>query len=198
MLGGGGTGWPFAVTLALYHLAVDLGISLNQAAPLLPQMPAVVDQFANPGQAAGPASSNAGNTAGPGGLDPNNWGKWIERTESMSDRARSYQEFVTGRTDSKVFQVNGVNFDGVRDNTLLDAKGFYSQFVDSATGRFQTWFAQRGGQELIKEAQRQIAAASGRPIEWHFNEKEALDAVRQLLESVGVNQGIHLVHNPML
>jgi len=36
-----------------------------------PQAPAMVDMATRAGQASQPASSNAGNTAGPGGLDPN-------------------------------------------------------------------------------------------------------------------------------
>jgi hypothetical protein len=161
------------------------------------KLPALVDQAGQLLNGSQQAASQAGNTADPGGLDPNKWGKWVERSESMSDRARTYQQFVTGRTDSKVYQVNGVHFDGVRDGVLLDAKGYYSQFVDPVTGRFQTWFAQRGGQNLVKEAQRQLEAARGVPIEWHFNEIETLNAMRQLLESSGINKGIQLIYTPM-
>jgi len=123
-------------------------------------------------------------------------GQWVKKTESMSHKAREYQEFVTRAVDGRVFRLRGVDFDGFLNGRLLDAKGYYGQFVDRATGEFFDWFTKDGGQEMIKQARRQVAAADGAPIDWVFNESEALDAVRKLLRSANV-EGINLVLKPM-
>ena len=146
--------------------------------------------------AANQAAANTGNRAGPGGLDPNKWGKWVKRSKTMSDRARAYQDYVTGRTDDRVFQVNGVNFDGIRDGVLLDAKGYYKQFVDSSTGAFKSWW--HGAADFVQQAQRQIEVAKGAQIEWHFSELETLEAVRKLFIEKGIGLGIKLVLDQML
>jgi RHS repeat-associated protein len=85
--GGGGTGWPFAAALAAYHLAVDLGITLQEAAAMIEQAPAIADRLLQ----AAEGTSSAGNTspvdpggtpADPGGLDPNDpiFRKLIQQT----------------------------------------------------------------------------------------------------------------------
>lgn len=35
---------------------------------------------------------------------------------------------------------NGVKFDGIKGNTLIDTKAHYSQYIDNKTGEFYTWF----------------------------------------------------------
>lgn len=122
-------------------------------------------------------------------------GKWLQRVEHMSARARSYQRFVTGRADDLVWEQNGVTFDGIlNDGTLIEAKGFYKQFVDKNTGEFKSWY--EGTSEVLDQAQRQIQAANGASIQWHFNEQETLDAVQKLFEKEGI-KGIDLIHNPL-
>jgi hypothetical protein len=111
----------------------------------------------------------------------------------MSPRAAKYQEFVTGHTVDEAYVVKGVKFDGHKGGKLLDAKGpGYKKFVKK--GEFdESWW--RGGEGLRKQAQDQIRAAGGAPIEWHVAEREAVPAFKYLLEKDGYTQ-IKVVHMP--
>ena len=101
----------------------------------------------------------------------------------MLARARAYQAAITGRGANEVYVVNGVKFDGYKGGTLIEAKGpGYGAFV-GPSGRFYRWFA--GTEALVDQAQRQIAAAGGRPIEWHVADSEAASAMKRLLQERG-------------
>ena len=83
----------------------------------------LVNQYANQAAAAadgvrGPAG-NAGNTAGPGGLDPNNWGPLQEQIVRES-LARNYQQ-VYGTSDTEIRQ--GLGLQG----KIADFVGYNSQ-----------------------------------------------------------------------
>lgn len=118
-------------------------------------------------------------------------GQWTRTTESMSARAAAYQSAVTGRT-TEVFIRNGVKFDGIANGVLLEAKGpGYANFVRN--GSFQSWF--RGADGLVGQAQRQLAAAEGVPVQWHFAERAAADATRRLFKNEGVT-GIQILFTP--
>ncbi len=67
---------------------------------------------------------------------------------------------------SKSYVLNNVKFDGIKDGVLLDAKSGYENFIDKKNGTFLEFF--RGGKALKAQAKRQVAAAQGNPIEWHF------------------------------
>lgn len=120
-------------------------------------------------------------------------GKWENVNEYMSDFSREYQTHVTGRTEESWIQ-NGVKFDGMKNGVLLDAKGKYSNFVDPNTGEFYNWFS--GKDDLLSQANRQIAASEGVAIEWHFAEKDSLNAVKSLFKENGI-QGIDLIYDPL-
>jgi filamentous hemagglutinin len=108
----------------------------------------------------------------------------------MSDMAAAYQEQIAG-TSADAYIVDGVRFDGFR-GSLLDAKGpGYAKFVSA--GAFRPWF--RGQQALVNQARRQIAAAGGARVEWHFAEKAAAEAVKRLFESKGIS-GVDIIHTP--
>jgi hypothetical protein len=67
-----------------------------------------------------------------------------------------------------------VYFDDCRrsDGTMIESKGY--GYAELLTGPIQTRVMAR----LLRQAARQIKAAAGRPIEWHFAEKEAADIMR--------------------
>lgn len=119
-------------------------------------------------------------------------GTWKQVNESMSDFSRAYQKQVTGK-EGMVWIQNGVKFDGMKNGILLDAKGKYSQFINKKTGEFYTWF--NGKQSLINEAKRQIKASEGAKIEWHFAEKETLEAVQELFMDENITE-IELIYEP--
>jgi filamentous hemagglutinin len=109
----------------------------------------------------------------------------------MSERAATYQAQITGRTGQS-YVVNGVKFDGVGAQGLLDAKGpGYANFVKN--GEFQGWFT--GKQALIDQANAQIAAAKGTPIIWHVAEQEAATAMQNLFNANGITK-IKIVVTP--
>jgi RHS repeat-associated protein len=106
-------------------------------------------------------------------------GMWVRSTEAMSSRAAAFQAQITGRA-GQVFMQNGVKFDGLVHNILVEAKGpGYATFVQN--GNFVSWF--RGASDLISQAQRQLAAAGGRPIQWYFAEAATADATRALFKA---------------
>lgn len=114
--------------------------------------------------------------------------------ESMSVRAAEYQEQVTGRparTSAYVVRTpqspKGVRFDDYRNGRLVDAKGpGYSKL-------FGYGFAEAG---LLRQAERQTAAAQGTPIEWNFAEEEAALHVQDLFATNGVT-AIAVLYVPM-
>ena len=117
-------------------------------------------------------------------------GKWIKTSEHMSDAAASFQKKVTGIDANNSFLLDGVKFDGItKDGVLLDAKSGMSNFVKN--GQFQSWF--KGADGMVDQAYRQINAADGTPIQWHFQDKEVMQATQNLFEERGV-KGIDFIH----
>jgi len=118
------------------------------------------------------------------------FGRWVSVNESMSGRAAFYQARF-GRV-GQAYRVNGVNFDGVSSGVLLEAKGpGYASFVRNGT--FQDWF--RGRNALVRQARRQLEAANGTPIQWHFAEESAANATRALFSKRGIT-GIEIRYTP--
>jgi hypothetical protein len=99
----------------------------------------------------------------------------------MSDRARAYQESITGRA-GQAYRVNGVDFDGYRNGVLLEAKGpGYSNFLEN--GQWELWYT--GTERLLSQAGSQLAVANGYSITWYVAEQDAADAIRRLLKDNG-------------
>jgi hypothetical protein len=131
-------------------------------------------------------------------------GQWGPSHESMSKRAARYQEQICGQPASEAYWVRGVGrksggvkFDGFENGVLLEAKGpgYANKFDDELMPK--KWFAPSGAKQLVDQAERQLKAAPGVPIRWHVAEKNAADAIRELLKGRGI-QGIEVVHTPAL
>ncbi len=118
-------------------------------------------------------------------------GKWTEVSENMSDAAKNFQKQISGVDTNLSFKLNGVKFDGVTEGgTLLDAKSGMKNFVGK-DGNFQNWF--KGADGLVGQATRQMKAADGAPIQWHFEEKSVLEATQKLFKKNDL-EGIELIH----
>ncbi|WP_275900311.1 Tox-REase-5 domain-containing protein [Pyxidicoccus trucidator] len=105
-------------------------------------------------------------------------GRWEPANESMSHASREYQAQVTGAPEGLAYKVRDVKFDGYRSGVLLETKGLgYAKFLKN--GSFRSWF--RGADGMLQQAERQLKAAMGTPIEWHFAERDVADAVRAML-----------------
>jgi hypothetical protein len=118
-------------------------------------------------------------------------GAWSRVPESMTARAASYQQQVGGRPGS-AYVLNGVKFDAIsKSGTLIEAKGpGLSKFVRN--GNFRNWF--EGTSKFMDQAQRQVAAADGRKIEWHVAEKDVADAIRERFRERKLK--IEVIHTP--
>ncbi|CAM4504423.1 restriction endonuclease fold toxin 5 domain-containing protein [Corallococcus exiguus] len=123
-------------------------------------------------------------------------GQWAPAKESMSPRARGYQEQITGHSADEAYWVGGVGhnnggvkFDGFKDGVLLEAKGpGYAEFFEADLAP-KHWFEASGkAKELVDQAtrQRDIVLNTGVRIEWHVAEKHAAASIKQLLKSNGI------------
>jgi RHS repeat-associated protein len=119
-------------------------------------------------------------------------GNWTAVNEGMSGRAAAFQREATGVPNGMGYVVNGVKFDGYQGGSLLDAKGpGYAKFVKN--GEFLPWY--NGADSLVAQAQRQLAAAGGTPIDWRVAEPEAATAMRNLFANNGIT-GINVATWP--
>lgn len=164
-------------TTALNAVTAFLTNSLDSAAVLLPGLPAT-----------------GGLTQQGLRIANNGPGQWARVAENMQERARAFQELVTGVRADAGYLVGGVKFDGFDEaaGVLLEAKGpGYSNFVKD--GRFAEFF--RGQAQLREQARRQLEAAGGTPIRWVFAEADAAEATRKLLKDAGYGE-IEVVTRP--
>lgn len=126
-------------------------------------------------------------------------GAWIQRSESMSDAARAYQRFISGRSDDYVYKIGGYTFDGfdASQGILMEAKDIPANFINSATNEFKPWVSGTGN--WLNQAQNQINAAGGLNIQWYFSSQAARDAMYNLFlktnpEFLG---SIELIYKPI-
>ncbi|RKH92100.1 hypothetical protein D7Y21_00435 [Corallococcus sp. AB045] len=131
------------------------------------------------------------NASGSGPAPSNGPGQWAPANESMSPRARQYQEQITGHSADEAYWVGGTStkdgglkFDGFKDDALLEAKGpGYAEFFEANLAP-KRWFDASGkARELVNQGrkQRDIVRGMGIRIEWHVAEKHAADSIRKLL-----------------
>jgi hypothetical protein len=122
----------------------------------------------------------------------------------MSERARRYQEQITGHTADEAYWVGGVGrnsggvkFDGFKNGVLEDAKGpgYANKFLDNLEPK--EWFRHSGAQGLVDQARRQLSAAKGVPIRWYVAEEKTAKALRKLLANNEV-KGIEVIFEPPL
>jgi hypothetical protein len=133
-------------------------------------------------------------------------GQWGPAEESVTGRARTYQEQISGHSADEAYWVGGVGrksggvkFDGFQDGVLLEAKGpgYANKFLDNLDPK--SWFESTGAKELVKQAQRQLRATKsmGLPIQWHVAEEKTAEAIRRLFKNERV-VGIDVVYTPPL
>ncbi|RKH13362.1 hypothetical protein D7X74_21985 [Corallococcus sp. CA047B] len=138
-------------------------------------------------------------TASPGAAPSAGPGKWGPARESMSERARRYQEQISGRSADEAYWVGEVKFDGYKDGVLLEAKGpgYANKFLDNLTPK--VWFERSGAKGLVEQAQRQSRASHGTatPVRWHVAEQKTAEAIRDLLRGRGITE-IEVVFTPPL
>jgi hypothetical protein len=121
-MGGGPLGVMAALACEVWFAVASVGpqvqalaVELQQLAPLAAELPAAMDPNVDPPA----APSNAGNTVGPGGLDPNDWGSKQEQIVRQS-LANDYQQ-VYGASDAEIRQGLGIQ------GKVADFVGYNSQ-----------------------------------------------------------------------
>jgi len=126
-------------------------------------------------------------------------GKWVQRSEYMSDAAREYQRFISGRADDQVYEIGGYTFDGFDASlgVLKDAKDIPTNFIDAATNEFKPWVS--GTNTWLRQAQNQVNAAGGLKIQWFFNSQDAREAMYNLFlkENPDLLDSIELIYKPI-
>ena len=92
--------------------------------------------------------------------------------------------------------------DAIRVDKVINGSQCISYFTielkdevipEEVKGKFRDWFT--GKDMLVDQARRQVRAAKGNPIEWHFAEKKAADATRALFKREGI-KGIDIKVTP--
>ncbi|AKQ66375.1 putative hemagglutinin-related protein [Myxococcus hansupus] len=138
------------------------------------------------------------NAAAQGAGPPDGPGHWGPAKESMSPRARRYQEQISGRPADEAYWVRNVKFDGFENGVLLEAKGpgYANKFLENLKPKI--WFEGSGAKALVEQAQRQLAVTpKGVPIRWCIAEEKTAEAIRLLFQKERVI-GIEVIYVPPL
>eukprot|EP00611_Tribonema_gayanum_P023986 TRINITY_DN5170_c0_g1_i1.p1 TRINITY_DN5170_c0_g1~~TRINITY_DN5170_c0_g1_i1.p1 ORF type:complete len:352 (-),score=-26.23 TRINITY_DN5170_c0_g1_i1:160-1092(-) len=120
-------------------------------------------------------------------------GNWVKTNESMSEAAANFQSSVTGHAANESYLLNGVKFDGMVGDVLVDAKSGMSNFVSKKTGEFYDWF--KGSESLMNQATRQLEAANGTQVQWVFQNENVMKATQKLFKENNIS-GIELIYKP--
>jgi len=89
-----------------------------------------------------------------------------------------YQGQINGISGSYEYAIGEVRFDGYKDGVLLEAKGFYQQlFKSGKVSKGQIYG------EMQKQLQRQVDAANGKKLEWHFAEQATMEQFQEVLKN---------------
>jgi hypothetical protein len=123
-------------------------------------------------------------------------GEWEHKKFSGSERAKRYQEQVTGRSADEVYKIGKVEYDGFEGGVLREAKGEgYLEFFEKS-GQPKQWYDRSGKfQELIDQARRQSIAARDISVQWHVAEREMVEILRHHLREARI-RGIQVIYTP--
>lgn len=134
-----------------------------------------------------------GERASPSAKGP---GEWKHRKFTGSERAKRYQEQITGRSGDEVYFIDGVEYDGFRAGVLKEAKGpGYRKFFDE-DGDPEYWYEASGEfQKLINQARNQEKAARNLSLEWHIAEREMVDILLRHFKSEKIKD-IKIIYTP--
>lgn len=124
-------------------------------------------------------------------------GQWVGvKRGGGSSRSWKYQQKISGHgrySDGTVpeYKVNGVTFDGFDGSVLQEAKGpGYAKLLSHRK------IGPLVENMLVKQAQRQSAAAGGTPITWHFAEKDAAEAMQAIIRRRRLGSAVTVVWTP--
>jgi hypothetical protein len=107
---------------------------------------------------------------------------WLRYQEQITGTARG-QEYVVPHPKEGVPDVEFDGWDSSRQ-TYLEAKNGYDGYLSKSSPGELT---PSGKAEFVTEAQRQVAAAGGKAVEWHFSNREVAKAARRAFREEGLN-----------
>ncbi|MCN9244451.1 restriction endonuclease fold toxin 5 domain-containing protein [Streptomyces sp. RY43-2] len=118
---------------------------------------------------------------------PPNWKNesWLRYQEQVTGVKRG-KEYVVPHSKEGVPDVEFDGWDSGRQ-TFLEAKNGYKTFLGKDGN-----LTKSGKETFVKEAKRQVDAAGGRPIEWHFSDPDVAKAARRAFREE--NLKIKVVH----
>jgi hypothetical protein len=101
-----------------------------------------------------------------------------EPLADRKERGLAYQEQITGLPRGLAVELNGVSFDGCRENdgTMLEAKGEGFEWAMTSPTSFINNY--EGAGKIMNQARNQSIAAGDRMVEWYFAEKPVADYFR--------------------
>ena len=109
---------------------------------------------------------------------PGRWLRDFEAGTKMSlEEALAYEARVCNKDPAIGYYVNGVQFDGIEREVLIDAKYYTEQ---SRTTRSLLRNNPFLGNRCLAQAERQVAVAAGRQVEWRVASAVASDKLREL------------------
>lgn len=122
-------------------------------------------------------------------------GAWtsISRPDTPAYR---FEKQVTGAPANVEYRVNGVNFDGfdAKTGALLDAKNYT---IDNPLVKGEPDFlVDKLKKDAVIQAKDQLAAAGGKPIEWHVSNQKAADTLRDLFAQSPDTAKIKVIFTP--
>lgn len=103
----------------------------------------------------------------------------LDARHGASEKARAYQEWVTGLPRGLGVWLRGVVFDGCDPETgnMLEAKDEYAQFLDKE----RNWWSKKAEAGIIQELFRQSTAARDRRVKWHVSELPVANKIREMV-----------------
>ncbi|HYO58162.1 Tox-REase-5 domain-containing protein [Archangium sp.] len=116
-------------------------------------------------------------------------GKWIyKKPTTDSEDALNYQEQVTGQPAWRVYEIDGLEFDGFTGKELQEAKGpNYVNFFKK-DGTPQDWYVRSGKFDQMMtqaENQSQMARQVGLPLTWYVADAKVAELLRKIFEKNG-------------
>ncbi|MFI1534096.1 Tox-REase-5 domain-containing protein [Streptomyces anandii] len=107
---------------------------------------------------------------------------WLRYQEQITGTARG-EEYVVPYPKEGVPDVEFDGWDSGRQ-TYLEAKNGYNGYLSKSNPGELT---PSGKAEFVTEAKRQVAAAGGKAVEWHFSNPEVAKAARRAFREEGLN-----------
>jgi len=105
----------------------------------------------------------------------------IKNVAKVGEKAwYKYQKQINGLSGAIEFLRNGVKFDGFKNGVLLEAKSQFQWLFKTGRATEREVY-----EKMTQQLSRQVGAADGLKLEWHFAEKETKEGLENYLKTQG-------------